>query len=57
MQTRDNGTIVRAHLIRGKDEAHVWVDVASLDDSEAALQADVAGKIRAAVEERVIARQ
>lgn len=50
VQARDGGTIVRAHLIRANDQAHVWVDVAELtSNGEAALQSDVAGRIRAAL--------
>jgi DNA-binding winged helix-turn-helix (wHTH) protein len=50
VQRRDDDTIVRAHLIRAKDEAHVWVDVAEWSsDSEAAFQRVVAGRIRSAV--------
>jgi DNA-binding winged helix-turn-helix (wHTH) protein/TolB-like protein len=50
VQRRDDETIVRAHLIRAKDEAHVWVDVAEWSsDSEAAFQRVVAGRIRSAI--------
>ncbi len=50
VQQRDDDTIVRAHLIRAKDQAHVWVDVADwTNDSEAACQRVVAGRIRSAV--------
>lgn len=49
LQSRDNHLIVRAHLLRARDQSHVWVDVATLRDSEAALQADIAGRVRAAV--------
>ena len=57
VQSRDDNTIVRAHLIRAKDQAHVWVDVAQLADAgEAGLQADVAGRVRAAVEQKALAR-
>ena len=50
VQRRDDDTIVRAHLIRAKDEVHVWVDVAEWSsDSEAAFQRVVAGRIRSAV--------
>ncbi|HEX7136450.1 MAG TPA: winged helix-turn-helix domain-containing protein [Vicinamibacterales bacterium] len=57
VQSRDDGTIVRAHLIRAKDESHVWVDVAQLSASgEAGLQADIAGRVRAAVEQKALAR-
>jgi DNA-binding winged helix-turn-helix (wHTH) protein len=56
VQSRDGGTIVRAHLIRAQDQAHLWVDVASLTDAgEAALQSDIAGRIRAALAARALA--
>lgn len=57
VQSRDDGTIVRAHLIRAKDESHVWVDVAELSNAgEAGLQADVAGRVRTAIEQKALAR-
>jgi DNA-binding winged helix-turn-helix (wHTH) protein/TolB-like protein len=57
VQSRDDSTIVRAHLIRARDQSHVWVDVAQLADAgEAGLQADVAGRVRAAVEQKALAR-
>ena len=57
VQSRDDSTIVRAHLIRASDQSHVWVDVAQLADAgEAGLQADVAGRVRAAVEQKALAR-
>jgi DNA-binding winged helix-turn-helix (wHTH) protein/TolB-like protein len=50
VQKRDDDTIVRAHLIRAQDQAHVWVDVAEwTNDSEAAFQRVVAGRIRSAI--------
>jgi DNA-binding winged helix-turn-helix (wHTH) protein/TolB-like protein len=50
VQARDGDTLVRAHLIRARDQAHVWVDAAQrANRTEAALQADVAGRIRSAV--------
>jgi DNA-binding winged helix-turn-helix (wHTH) protein len=57
VQSRDDSTIVRAHLIRAKDQSHVWVDVAQLANAgEASLQADIAGRVRAAVEQKGLAR-
>jgi DNA-binding winged helix-turn-helix (wHTH) protein/TolB-like protein len=57
VQSRDDGTIVRAHLIRAKDESHVWVAVAQLSDTgEAGLQADVAGRVRLAIEQKALSR-
>jgi hypothetical protein len=48
---------VRAHLIRAKDQAHVWVDVAELTTAgEAAFQTVVAGRIRSAVVTHALAR-
>jgi TolB-like protein len=50
VQTVDEAINVRAHLIRGSDLAHVWVDnVKATAAGEAALQAEVAGRIAAAV--------
>jgi DNA-binding winged helix-turn-helix (wHTH) protein/TolB-like protein len=57
VQSRDEGTIVRAHLIRAKDESHLWVAVAQLSDAgEAGLQADVAGRVRLAIEQKALSR-
>jgi DNA-binding winged helix-turn-helix (wHTH) protein/TolB-like protein len=57
VQDRDRRTIVRAHLIRAKDQAHVWVDVAELTTAgEAAFQTVVAGRIRSAVVTHALAR-
>ena len=50
VQTRDDQRIVRAHLIRARDQAHVWVDVAPMAAAtETAFQDDVSGRIRDAV--------
>jgi DNA-binding winged helix-turn-helix (wHTH) protein/TolB-like protein len=57
VQARDGGTIVRAHLIRAKDQAHVWVDVAELTSAgEAAFQSTVAGRIRSALATHALGR-
>jgi DNA-binding winged helix-turn-helix (wHTH) protein len=57
VQARDDATIVRAHLIRARDQAHVWVDVAELTSAgEAAFQAVVAGRVRSALASRALAR-
>jgi DNA-binding winged helix-turn-helix (wHTH) protein/TolB-like protein len=57
VQSRDDQTIVRAHLIRAADQSHVWVDVAQLaDKGEARLQSDIAGRIRTAVEQKALGR-
>src|SRR5262249_22276232 len=49
VQTRDAAVIVRTHLIRAKDQSHLWVGVATMTASEAALQSEVADNARAAV--------
>jgi DNA-binding winged helix-turn-helix (wHTH) protein/TolB-like protein len=57
VQARDGGTIVRAHLIRARDQAHVWVDVAELTSAgEAAFQSTVAGRIRSALTTHALGR-
>jgi DNA-binding winged helix-turn-helix (wHTH) protein/TolB-like protein len=57
VQQLDGGTIVRAHLIRGRDQAHVWVHAMPRGDaSEAAFQSTVAGAVRAAVAKTALAR-
>jgi DNA-binding winged helix-turn-helix (wHTH) protein/TolB-like protein len=53
VQTVDGAILVRSHLIRGSDQAHVWVSVSRLTAGEAALQSDVAGRIAGAVAARV----
>jgi TolB-like protein len=52
VQTLDDAILVRSHLIRGSDQAHVWVGVSHMTEGEAALQSDVAGRIAAAVSAR-----
>ena len=49
VQTVDGRILVRSHLIRAADEAHVWVNGARMEDSEAALQSTVSSRIAAAV--------
>ena len=49
VQTVDDRILVRSHLIRAADEAHVWVNAARMEDSEAALQSTVSSRIAAAV--------
>jgi TolB-like protein len=57
VQARDAATIVRAHLIRAKDQAHVWVDVAELTSAgEAAFQSTVATRIRSAIATHALAQ-
>jgi|RhiMetdeSRZDD1v2_1073273.scaffolds.fasta_scaffold04163_12 DNA-binding winged helix-turn-helix (wHTH) protein/TolB-like protein len=53
VQLVDERILVRSHLIRASDQAHVWVGASRMTDSEAALQSDVAGRIAAAVGARV----
>ena len=53
VQLVDERILVRSHLIRAADQAHVWVGVSRMTDSEASLQSDVAGRIAAAVGARV----
>lgn len=56
VQLLDGGVVVRAHLIRARDQAHVWVNlVRRAEASEAAFQSDVAGQIRAAVATHALA--
>jgi len=49
VQTVDDRILVRAHLIRAADQAHVWVNEARLSESEAVLQANVSARIADAV--------
>jgi DNA-binding winged helix-turn-helix (wHTH) protein/TolB-like protein len=53
VQTVDGAILVRSHLIRGSDQAHVWVSVSRMTAGEAALQSDVAGRIAGAVAARL----
>ena len=52
VQTRDETILVRSHLIRARDQAHVWVNASQMTGGEAALQSEVAERIAAAVAER-----
>ncbi len=50
VQSTDADTIVRAHLIRAKDQAHVWVAAMPMTSAgEAALQSTVSERIASAV--------
>jgi DNA-binding winged helix-turn-helix (wHTH) protein/TolB-like protein len=49
VQTADETILVRSHLIRASDQAHVWVSVSRMTGGEAALQSEVAGRIASAV--------
>jgi len=53
VQLVDDRILVRSHLIRADDQAHVWVSESRMNDSEAALQSEVAGRIASAVGARV----
>ena len=53
VQTRDETILVRSHLIRASDQAHVWVNASQMTGGEAALQTEVSGRIAAAVAARV----
>jgi DNA-binding winged helix-turn-helix (wHTH) protein/TolB-like protein len=49
VQTADETILVRSHLIRASDQAHLWVSVSRMTGGEAALQSEVAGRIASAV--------
>jgi DNA-binding winged helix-turn-helix (wHTH) protein/TolB-like protein len=49
VQTVDQAILVRSHLIRGRDQAHVWVSQSRMAGDEATLQSEVAGRIASAV--------
>ena len=53
VQTRDDLILVRSHLIRAHDQAHVWISESRMTGGEAALQSEVAGRLAAAVSARV----
>jgi TolB-like protein len=53
VQLVDDRILVRSHLIRAADQAHVWVNESRMNDSEAALQSEVARRIAEAVGSRV----
>jgi DNA-binding winged helix-turn-helix (wHTH) protein/TolB-like protein len=53
VQTVDQTILVRSHLIRASDQAHVWVSESRLTAGEAALQSEVAGRIASAVSARI----
>jgi DNA-binding winged helix-turn-helix (wHTH) protein/TolB-like protein len=52
VQLVDERILVRSHLIRAADQAHVWVGASRMTDSEASLQAEVSGRIAEAVGSR-----
>ena len=49
VQMRDEEILVRSHLIRARDQAHVWVSVSRMTSGEAPLQSEVASRIADAV--------
>jgi len=49
VQTVDQAILVRSHLIRASDQAHVWVSQSRMTADEATLQSEVAGRIASAV--------
>jgi DNA-binding winged helix-turn-helix (wHTH) protein/TolB-like protein len=53
VQMRDEEILVRSHLIRGRDQAHVWVSESRMAGDETTLQSEVAGRIAAAVSARI----
>ena len=53
VQMRDEEILVRSHLIRGRDQAHVWVSVSRMTSGEAPLQSEVASRIVDAVSARL----
>jgi DNA-binding winged helix-turn-helix (wHTH) protein len=54
VQTIDGEVLARAHLIRAKDQAHVWVDAIKMaPGDEAGLQSAVAGRVARAVSTHV----
>jgi DNA-binding winged helix-turn-helix (wHTH) protein/TolB-like protein len=52
VQRVDEVVVVRAHLIRGRDQVHVWFETIAQAATDAEFQADVAGRIHAAVATR-----
>jgi len=52
VQTVDDRILVRSHLIRAADQAHVWVNVAQLTSDETTLLSDVSSQIARAVSSR-----
>lgn len=57
VQQLDGGTIVRAHLIRARDQAHVWVNVVRRGgNAESAFHAAVSGQVRSAVATHALSR-
>jgi DNA-binding winged helix-turn-helix (wHTH) protein/TolB-like protein len=52
VQTVDDRILVRSHLIRAADEAHVWVNVTRLTSDETTLLSDVSSQIAKAVSSR-----
>jgi DNA-binding winged helix-turn-helix (wHTH) protein len=57
VQTVDDRILVRSHLIRAADEAHVWVSGVRMTSDEAALQSTVSSRIAAAVGAQVSSKR
>jgi len=49
VQLVDDRVLVRSHLIRARDQAHVWVKATRMTSTEASLLADVAREVSTAV--------
>jgi len=54
VQTIDDRILVRSHLIRAADQAHVWVNAARLTSDETTLLSDVSSRIAKAVSSRAV---
>jgi TolB-like protein len=54
VQTVDDRILVRSHLIRAADQAHVWVNAARLTSDETTLLSDVSSRIAKAVSSRAV---
>ena len=52
VQTVDDRILVRSHLIRAADQAHVWVHAERMTAGEEELQSEVSKQIAAAVSSR-----
>jgi DNA-binding winged helix-turn-helix (wHTH) protein/TolB-like protein len=52
VQTVDDRILVRSHLIRAADQAHLWVNVARLTSDETTLLSDVSSQVASAISSR-----
>jgi TolB-like protein len=48
----DDRILVRSHLIRAADQAHLWVNVARLTSDETTLLSDVSSQVASAISSR-----